>query len=144
MKHTILLNETAQCEAIAQRCEEAHRYKDGWRARCPAHQGESNTSLSITPAPGRVLLHCFSGCSFTEILRPLCLEQTDLFIQGESLKDKLSLHVTTILTPTVHSASKSAVRTPKGFSNGGRTRPIWGSGSTICAASLAVSIMSPR
>ena len=40
----------ALAEAIAHRCEGAHPYQDSWRARCPNHNGQSDTSLAITPA----------------------------------------------------------------------------------------------
>lgn len=46
----------ALAEAIAQLCEDPHPYRDGWRARCPNHQGKSDTSFSITPADDRVLI----------------------------------------------------------------------------------------
>ena len=39
----------------------------GWTARCPAHE-DRNPSLSLRLADsGRLLLHCFAGCSFDEI-----------------------------------------------------------------------------
>jgi hypothetical protein len=44
---------------------------DGWLARCPAHD-DRTPSLSIRETTdGRVLLHCFAGCSFPEIARAL-------------------------------------------------------------------------
>jgi hypothetical protein len=46
----------------------------GWSARCPAHP-DRLPSLSIAPrADGGVLLHCFAGCSYREILRARGLE----------------------------------------------------------------------
>lgn len=46
----------------------ARRSGAGWQARCPAHH-DRNPSLSISEgADGRLLLHCFSGCSFEAIL----------------------------------------------------------------------------
>jgi len=40
----------------------------GWTARCPAHDDRNpSLSLRITDS-GRLLLHCFAGCSFNEIL----------------------------------------------------------------------------
>lgn len=42
-----------------------------WLARCPAHP-DREPSLSIAlAADGRVLLHCFAGCSFPAILHAL-------------------------------------------------------------------------
>lgn len=53
--------------------------RDGWMARCPAHN-DSTPSLSVdTGEDGRVLLNCFAGCSKDKILRSLGLEWSDLF-----------------------------------------------------------------
>lgn len=50
-----------------------------WSARCPAHE-DSSPSLSIRAgSDGRVLLHCFAGCSLAEILAKLKLSRRDLF-----------------------------------------------------------------
>ncbi|MEW6572574.1 MAG: CHC2 zinc finger domain-containing protein [Bacillota bacterium] len=46
----------------------------GWVACCPAHD-DKHPSLSVgTGRNGRVLLHCYSGCSFHEILSALGLD----------------------------------------------------------------------
>jgi DNA primase len=48
-------------------------------ARCPAHPDRS-PSLSIAEgANGRVLLHCFAGCSLDAILAALSLSMSDFF-----------------------------------------------------------------
>jgi len=48
---------------------------DEYRAKCPAHQGESDDSLAIREnGKGKVLLHCHAGCSFEEIMEALGLE----------------------------------------------------------------------
>ena len=44
---------------------------DSWMARCPAH-GDNNPSLSITRKPdGKVLMHCFTGCTKVALLPEL-------------------------------------------------------------------------
>lgn len=43
-----------------------------WVARCPAHD-DRHPSLSVAEANGRVLLHCFAGCSYRDILSALGL-----------------------------------------------------------------------
>ncbi|ULA61732.1 MAG: hypothetical protein LZF60_360079 [Nitrospira sp.] len=51
----------------------------GWRARCPAHQGKS-LSLSIREAEdGRILVHCFAGCSMRAICEALHISVRELF-----------------------------------------------------------------
>ncbi|MER3426470.1 MAG: hypothetical protein C4299_04890, partial [Thermoleophilia bacterium] len=54
-------------------------------ARCPVPThgkgwGDRNPSLSVSEAPdGRILLHCFAGCTLEEILEAIGLEKRDLF-----------------------------------------------------------------
>ena len=51
---------------------------DSWMARCPAH-GDKNPSLSITLKPdGKVLMHCFTGCTVEEICQAVGLKLSDL------------------------------------------------------------------
>ena len=71
----------ALAEAIAHLCEDAHPFHDGWRARCPHHQGTSDNSLSIDPADDRVILHCFGGCEHTAVVHALGLRMADLFVE---------------------------------------------------------------
>jgi putative DNA primase/helicase len=52
---------------------------DKGRARCPAHNGNSITSLSVKAIEGSVLLYCHAGCDNDEVLAALNLERRDLF-----------------------------------------------------------------
>ena len=48
-----------------------------WKAKCPAHDGKTQ-SLSISEGnKGAVLFHCFSGCTFEDVLRALGLDQAN-------------------------------------------------------------------
>ena len=50
-----------------------------WLACCPAHDDRS-PSLSIREtADGSVLVHCFCGCGFQEIVEAVGLQASDLF-----------------------------------------------------------------
>lgn len=50
-----------------------------WVACCPAHQ-DKTPSLSIREAEdGRILLHCFSGCSVDAVVSAIGIELSDLF-----------------------------------------------------------------
>jgi hypothetical protein len=52
---------------------------DRWAARCPAHEDRA-PSLSVRAMPdGRVLLHCFVGCSTDAVVQSIGLELADLF-----------------------------------------------------------------
>jgi hypothetical protein len=50
----------------------------GYTALCPAHDDRS-PSLAVRERGGRVLVHCFTGCTAEAILDALALEWTDLF-----------------------------------------------------------------
>lgn len=49
-----------------------------WMARCPAHE-DKGPSLKVTDSDGKILIHCFAGCSPAEIVQAVGLQLTDLF-----------------------------------------------------------------
>lgn len=58
----------------------------GWTALCPAH-GDTMNSLSVAEGDdGRVLLKCFAGCSFEEVVAALGVSASSLFSQGKLKK----------------------------------------------------------
>lgn len=65
-------------DKILERLAKVRRTKDGFKARCPIHL-DSTPSLFISEKDGRILLHCFSGCSTEEIVKSINLEMSDLF-----------------------------------------------------------------
>lgn len=65
---------------ILESLDNPRKFSEGYRAACPAHQGKSQSSLSIREADeGKVLLHCFAGCSSLEVVQSLGLKLSDLF-----------------------------------------------------------------
>jgi hypothetical protein len=71
---------TAPSEILLNRLENVRQYGHGYRAKCPVHDGKSPGSLSIAVGDdGRVLLHCFGGCSALDIVHAVGLELSDLF-----------------------------------------------------------------
>jgi hypothetical protein len=50
---------------------------NSWVARCPAHD-DRDPSLSVSVKDGRVLLHCFAGCSADAVLGAVGLTWKDL------------------------------------------------------------------
>lgn len=61
----------AELESVLARLAGVRRAGAGWTARCPAHE-DHDPSLSVgTGQDGRLLLHCFGGCSFRAILAAL-------------------------------------------------------------------------
>ena len=65
---------------LLDRLEKVRRTNRGqWIACCPAHK-DRRPSLSIRECDdGRVLIHCFAGCSTHEVLSATSLEINDLF-----------------------------------------------------------------
>lgn len=49
------------------------------RAKCPAHNGESDNSLAVKRTSDRALLHCHGGCDVSEVLDALNLTKRDLY-----------------------------------------------------------------
>ena len=63
--------------------EGVRKVGNGWVALCPAHD-DHNPSLSIgVGSDGRILLHCFAGCSIEEICSAMGIEVKDLFPQND-------------------------------------------------------------
>lgn len=53
--------------------------RNKWMACCPAHD-DGSASLSLKSLDdGRLLLHCFAGCSASEVVSALGLSLSDLF-----------------------------------------------------------------
>lgn len=52
--------------------------RGSWTALCPAHQ-DRNPSLSVRQENGKILLHCFAGCSVEAICSALTIDVRDLF-----------------------------------------------------------------
>ncbi len=62
------------------------RFPRKWRARCSAHNGASDTSLSLTEgSDGKPLLHCHAGCSYADVLAAVDLLPADLFADRPGL-----------------------------------------------------------
>jgi CHC2 zinc finger len=64
--------------AILDRLQGVRRNGKGWMAGCPAHQ-DRNPSLSIRNENGKILLHCFGGCSIEAVCAALEIKVRDLF-----------------------------------------------------------------
>lgn len=76
---------TLSLAAIAQQCDGAHKDKAGWRAKCPVHQGESDTSLHLWEEAGQLQLHCFAGCDRKTIYDALGIDRIQQDPQYQAL-----------------------------------------------------------
>ena len=62
--------------------ENVRQKGDQYRAKCPVHQKPESRkqTLSIKENPdGQVLVHCFAGCDYEEVLGAMGLEKKHLF-----------------------------------------------------------------
>ncbi len=65
-RHAGPIANPGEAEQIA-RALKAQRSGKGWVAKCPAHD-DRNASLSISEGEDRLLMKCFAGCEFNDIL----------------------------------------------------------------------------
>ncbi|MBK5204104.1 MAG: hypothetical protein JJD98_01440 [Polaromonas sp.] len=73
---------TSPLETVLQHLSGIVKAGKNFKALCPAH-GDKTPSLSVAAGDdGRVLLHCFSGCSVESVVAAVGLAMTDLFPQG--------------------------------------------------------------
>ena len=67
-------------ERVIQQLRARRVRENEYRARCPVHQGKSDTSLSIKDDGDKVLIHCHAGCELKSILAALGMRSAaDLF-----------------------------------------------------------------
>ncbi len=75
-----MINHLSPVERVLQAVEDYKERQGEFRARCPAHQGVTDNSLSIKEGDdGRALLTCYAGCELREIVDALGLDVVDLF-----------------------------------------------------------------
>lgn len=60
-----------------------HTGGDRWMACCSAHD-DRHPSLSIRFESDRILIHCFAGCSTTDVLEAVGLTLADLFLDDSA------------------------------------------------------------
>jgi hypothetical protein len=73
-------DELSPVEKVLGRLEDYKEHRGEFRARCPAHQGNSDNSLSIKEGDdGRALLICHAGCNLRDIVEALGVDVVDLF-----------------------------------------------------------------
>jgi hypothetical protein len=78
-------------ENILPRLEKVKRTgQNKWQACCPAHADKSPSLSFKQVEDGRILLHCFGGCSTHEVVSAIGLEMSDLFPPRESNYKPLS------------------------------------------------------
>jgi len=95
-----------QADNILAQLQKVRKSGQGWIARCPVHDDRNQSlSLKITEE-GRLLVHCFAGCSFNEIRETLGLAGQRFTPSPRTIE--------TGPTPEQREAQKKAVRLWKG------------------------------
>lgn len=56
-------------------------------ACCPAHE-DSSPSLAVKEQDGKIVMHCFAGCSVENIVKSIGMDMGDLFPPSEVRYDK--------------------------------------------------------
>lgn len=69
--------QSATAEPLLQLLDGVQKSGSGWRARCPACEGQSR-KLTVTERDGKVLLHCFGGCAAGDVLAAVGLSWGDV------------------------------------------------------------------
>jgi hypothetical protein len=70
MDVNILLSRLSGCRPMG---------RDRWQARCPSHDDKTPSMTIRAMDDGRLLIHCFAGCSALDIVESVGLSMTDLF-----------------------------------------------------------------
>jgi hypothetical protein len=65
-------------DELLPRLEGVKRSSRGFVARCPAHP-DRNPSLSVNEGERAILVRCWAGCRFEQIVSALALQASDLF-----------------------------------------------------------------
>jgi hypothetical protein len=65
-------------DEILSKLKGVKRSNDGFVAKCPAHDDRTG-SLSVGAGRGKVLMHCFAGCTAPNVVKALGLEWRDMF-----------------------------------------------------------------
>src|SRR5215208_5959204 len=123
-------------ENTLSRLKVASRNGNKATAFCPAHDDRNNPSLSVSVGEdGKVLLHCFVGCKFEDVVSAMGLEQPDLF---EPRHGEGSPYIPPKTLETVkHSAAKPRGDAQDTVSQVSRTPGDGGSGCTLKEYSTA-------
>ena len=65
-------------DALLSRLTRVKGRSGSYVACCPAHE-DSSPSLAVKEVEGKIILHCFAGCSVNDIVGAVGMDMTDLF-----------------------------------------------------------------
>ena len=88
-KKAVQLYSVSKLNTFLSYLDGVHKSGDGFRSKCPAHEGDNDSILSIRETEdGRVLVKCFYGCEVKEVLSAIGLEFADI------MPERLTHHAT--------------------------------------------------
>ena len=70
-------------ETILERLRNVSKAGKGFKACCPSHEDRSPSLALLETSDGRILIHCFAGCSPQDVLAAIGLSMSDLFPDGQ-------------------------------------------------------------
>lgn len=79
---------SATLDYVLRKLTGVERRGAGWMALCPAH-GDKNASLSVKEKDGKILVHCFAGCTLDTVLAALKIDAKKLFSDATQRKRKI-------------------------------------------------------
>lgn len=115
-------------EEFIKRLNKVKRHGTAYVACCPAHDDRSPSMSVKEGTDGRILVHCFAGCSHDDIVSAMGLEQKDLFADSrltsngraayarQKRQDELRgtlAHESLILSMVRHKLEKGEALTPE-------------------------------
>lgn len=68
-----------QITEILTRLQGVKKDSDGYQAKCPAHD-DKKSSFHCAEKDGKILVHCYAGCSFDQICESLQIKKSDFFL----------------------------------------------------------------
>jgi hypothetical protein len=77
----------SQLENLLSRLTKVKGRAGNYVACCPAHE-DKTPSLAVKEQDGKIILHCFAGCSVENIVGAVGMDMTDLFPPSEQRYDK--------------------------------------------------------
>jgi hypothetical protein len=74
----------SQLDAMLSRLTQVKGRNGNYVACCPAHE-DRKPSLAVKEEDGKIILHCFAGCSVENIVGAVGMDMTDLFPPKEKV-----------------------------------------------------------
>jgi len=94
---------TGKVDVVLSKLKNRKKVHDGWVASCPAHK-DNDPSLHITVTDTKILLQCFAGCNYKDIIEAVGLTEQDLFLDDGNVRKFPGRGERTVVT--LHSLSK--------------------------------------